>query len=166
MIAVSNTTPLRYLLVIGQQDLLKKLFDRVVIPSAVFEELTALHTPVIVRDAVSSSSEWIEIREATGMSSEPSLVLLHRGERQAILLAEAVHPDFLLLDDKAARAEALRRGLPLSGTLSVLERGDVLGYIHNFPETLKTLKASGFFLSPSLEKLLLSRHQIRRAKSR
>jgi len=165
MIAVSNTTPLRYLLAIGQQDLLRKLFDRILIPPAVFEELTAIHTPAIVRDAVSSSSEWIEIREAKTIPSAPHLVLLHRGERQAILLAEAVQPDFLLLDDKAARAQALLRGLPLSGTLGVLERGDALGYTHAFPETLKRLKTSGFFLSPSLEKLLLARHKIRRAKS-
>jgi hypothetical protein len=58
--------------------------------------------------AVSSSSEWIEIREAAGISSTPSLDLMHRGERQTTLLAEAFHPDFLLLDDKAAHAEATR----------------------------------------------------------
>jgi predicted nucleic acid-binding protein len=35
MIAVSNTTPLRYLTAIGQDDLLGKLFERVFVPTGV-----------------------------------------------------------------------------------------------------------------------------------
>jgi hypothetical protein len=40
MIAVSNTTPLRYLIAIGQDDLLAKLFKKVFVPTGVHEELT------------------------------------------------------------------------------------------------------------------------------
>jgi predicted nucleic acid-binding protein len=38
MIAVSNTTPLRYLIAIGQDDLLGKLFEKVFVPTGVHEE--------------------------------------------------------------------------------------------------------------------------------
>lgn len=40
MIVVSDTTPLISLLKIGRLDLLEKLFGNVLIPQAVYEELT------------------------------------------------------------------------------------------------------------------------------
>ena len=49
MIAVSNTTPLRYLIAIGQDDLLGKLFEKVFVPTGVHEELTDPRTPEAVR---------------------------------------------------------------------------------------------------------------------
>jgi predicted nucleic acid-binding protein len=161
MIAVSNTTPLRYLVVIRQQELLQKLFRKVLIPRAEFEELTDPHTPSVVRDVVSSCPEWITVEDVGKSPSLPKLDLLHRGEKEAIWLAEKVRPDFLLLDEQAGRKAALRRGLPVTGTLGVLEQGDVLGHIRDFPGVVRELIASGFFLSPDLEELLLSRHQKR-----
>ncbi len=162
MIAVSNTTPLRYLLVIRQQNLLQKLFEKVLIPGAVFEELTDPHTPSFVRAVVSSHPEWITVQDVAKLPSLPKLDMLHRGEKEAIRLAEKVRPDFLLLDEQAGRKEALRRGLPVTGTLGVLERGDELGHIRDFPAVVRELKASGFFLAPPLEELLLARHLRRR----
>jgi predicted nucleic acid-binding protein len=41
MTVVSNTTPLNYLILIGRADILGKLYGRVVIPEAIFDELTA-----------------------------------------------------------------------------------------------------------------------------
>jgi predicted nucleic acid-binding protein len=54
-------------------------------------------------------------------------VALHRGERQAILLAEALRADVLLIE--IGRTIAPSRNLPLSGTLGVLERADTLGCV-------------------------------------
>ena len=45
MKAVSNTTPLRYLIAIEQEHLLGKLFEKVFVPLAVHEELTDARTP-------------------------------------------------------------------------------------------------------------------------
>ena len=55
MIAVSNTTPLRYLIAIGQENLLAQLFTKVFVPAAVHEELTETRTPEIVRSRVCRS---------------------------------------------------------------------------------------------------------------
>jgi hypothetical protein len=68
MLAVSNTTPLRYLLVIRQQDLLQKLLEKVLIPGAVFEELTDPHTRSVVRAVVSSHPEWIAVQDVAQLS--------------------------------------------------------------------------------------------------
>ena len=37
---VSNTSPLRYLIAVGQADLIQKVFEEVLIPPAVLTELT------------------------------------------------------------------------------------------------------------------------------
>ncbi len=88
--------------------------------------------------------------------------MLHRGEREAILLAEDLRPDFVLIDDQTGRTVALQRKLPVSGTLGVLERADTLGLVHDFPGLLAKLKTSGFFISSSLEFEVLLRHRRRR----
>jgi predicted nucleic acid-binding protein len=92
-------------------------------------------------------------------------VTLHRGERQAILLAEVLRADVLLTDEQIGRTIALSRNLPLSGTLGVLERADTVGFVSDFQQVLQRLKASGFFLADALEQQLLERHRARRGRS-
>lgn len=161
MIAVSNTTPLRYLIAIGQENLLGQLFEKVFIPSAVLEELTEDGTPENVRRRVLSAPSWLKVRTPLERTDVIFPVTLHRGEREAILLAEELRPDVVLIDDQIGRAIALGRSLPLSGTLGVLELADARGLLRNFPEVLAQLKASGFFVTGQLLELLLNRHKRR-----
>src|SRR5215470_12575568 len=164
MKAVSNTTPLRYLIAIEQERLIGKLFDKVFVPVAVHDELTDAKTPETVRRRLASLPAWFEVRtvDETGMPTFP--VTLHRGERQAILLAEALRADVLLIDEQIGRTIALSRNIPLSGTLGVLERADLMSLLDDFPQVLKQLKASGFFMGDPLEHQLLQRHDARRIK--
>jgi len=62
MIIVSDTTPLHYLILIGEQDLLPSLFGRVIIPQAVVMELQRSETPETVRKWMSSPPAWLEVR--------------------------------------------------------------------------------------------------------
>jgi predicted nucleic acid-binding protein len=158
MIAVSNTTPLRYLIAIEQEHLLGRLFEKVIVPGAVHGELTDTRTPALVRRRVSSLPAWFEVRvvEETPQSTFPAT--LHQGEREAILLAEALQPDVLLIDEQIGRTIALSRNLPLSGTLGVLERADSVGLVTDFKQILKDLKSSGFFIAEALEQELSQRH--------
>ena len=64
MIVVSNTTPLNYLVLIGQQDLLARLFERVIIPQAVWLELQAEGTPEPVRAWLANQPAWLEVKQA------------------------------------------------------------------------------------------------------
>jgi len=76
----------------------------VFVPVAVHEELTDARTPEIVRRRVASLSSWFEVRtvDETRMPTFP--VTLHRGERQAILLAEELRADVLLIDEQIGRS--------------------------------------------------------------
>src|ERR1700682_137173 len=132
MIAVSNTTPLRYLIAINLEDLLGQLFEKVFVPAAVHEEITEARTPENVRRRVLALPAWFEVRSAREDRNVVFPVTLHRGEREAILLAERLAPDVLLIDDQVGRTIALSRELPISGTLGVLERADTLGLVSDF----------------------------------
>lgn len=164
MRAVSNTTPLRYLVAIEQEHLLGKLFEKVIVPTAVQEELTDAKTPETVRRWMVSLPGWFEIRRVSELGSAAFPVTLHRGEREAILLAEELRADVLLMDEQIGRTIALARNLPVSGTLGVLEGADTMGFVTDFPRTLQLLKSSGFFITPALEQLLLGRHRRRRGR--
>ena len=165
MKAVSNTTPLRYLIAIEQEHLLGKLFEKVFVPVAVHEKLTDARTPENVRRCVASLPTWFEVRTVNETGPVTFPVTLHRGERQAILLAEALHVDMLLIDEQIGRTIALGRNVPLSGTLGVLERADTMGFVSDFPKVVRRLKASGFFITEALEQQLLKRHRMRRSRS-
>jgi len=60
MKAVSNTTPLRYLIAIEQEHLLGQLFEKVFVPVAVREELTDAKTPETVRRRVLALPAWFD----------------------------------------------------------------------------------------------------------
>jgi predicted nucleic acid-binding protein len=161
MNAVSNTTPLRYLIAIRQENLLRQLFEKVFVPTAVYEELTDPKTPEDVRRKVASLPAWLEVRAVRETGTAMFPVTLHRGEREAILLAEALRTDVLLIDEQIGRTIAQSRNIPLSGTLGVLERADSMGLVSDFPQLLKQLNASGFFIAEALELQLLRRHNAR-----
>jgi predicted nucleic acid-binding protein len=116
-----------------------------------------------VRHRVSSLPAWLEVRTVQEIQTSTFPVTLHRGEREAILLTEALRADVLLIDEQIGRTIALSRNLPLSGTLGVLERADRMGFVSDFPRLLQQLKASGFFITEALVQQLLERHRTRRA---
>lgn len=73
------------------------------------------------------------------------------GEREAILLAEEILADALLIDDLAGREAAQDRGLFVIGTVGVLKRATEKRMI-DFVAELQKLKSVGFRLSAELEK--------------
>jgi predicted nucleic acid-binding protein len=151
MVIVSNTTPLRYLIAGRQEHLLEELFTKICIPGAVFDELTHQRSPESVRSFISSMPRWLEVCPVNDPGEHSVPHLLHRGERQAIALAETLPADLLLIDEKYGRRAASGRKFKISGTLGVLETADSLGLIDKFPNVLEELKASGFYIKPPLE---------------
>jgi hypothetical protein len=90
MRAVSNTTPLWYLIAIELEHLLGQLFEKVLVPVAVHEKLTDSRTPETVRGRVLSMPAWFEVRTVQETETATFPVTLHRGERQAILVASTM----------------------------------------------------------------------------
>lgn len=53
MIVVADTTPLNYLILIGEVDILMRLYGRVPVPESVRSELLHARTPTLVRSGLS-----------------------------------------------------------------------------------------------------------------
>ena len=120
MIVVADSGPLHYLGLLGETDLLRKLYGGIWIPPAVVAELSAAGTPVVVTEWIANPPKWVHF-EAVIKRDDPIFQgTLDRGESEAIALASAIHANLTLLDDLAARREAQRRSLRVTGTLGIL----------------------------------------------
>ncbi|MGI8641898.1 MAG: DUF3368 domain-containing protein [Pyrinomonadaceae bacterium] len=155
MIVVSDATPINYLILVGKIFVLPELLGKVIIPSAVFRELQADKTPKTVKEFIENLPGWLEVRQAQFLF-DIDLDDLDAGEREAIVLAEELRADVLLIDERSGREAALKRNLPVVGTLGILERAAEKGLL-DFAETLQKLKANGFFITLALEKDFLER---------
>lgn len=87
---------------------------------------------------------------------DTSLAALDPGERTVLHLSEQLHSDVVLLDESAARAIAVQRGLRISGTLGVLCEAAQAGLL-NLSVALDLLRKTNFRASPSLWKSLYTR---------
>src|SRR5215831_8598782 len=107
MIVIADTTPLNYLVLIDQAQLLRRLYGRVLIPQAVYDDLQQERTPAAVRKWVANHPAWLEVKQVSILLGS-GLEEFDRGEREAIALALELQADLLILDDKDARLEASR----------------------------------------------------------
>jgi len=154
VIAVSDTSPFNYLILLEEIDLLPRLFKEVWIPAAVATELAHPGSPVEVRSWLEVVPPWFRIAEELDPSAVRSTPPLHRGEREVIALALARNPDFVLLDDRAARNAALDLGLPVMGTLAILKAGARRGEL-DLPSALARLARTNFRASDDLLRQVL-----------
>jgi predicted nucleic acid-binding protein len=76
--------------------LLEQLFEKVLLPVALYEELTDPRTPEAVRRSVLSHPAWLEVKPVTENQRAVFQISLHRGKREAILLMEALRADVTL----------------------------------------------------------------------
>ena len=159
MIAVLNTTPLNYLLQIGHADLLPQLYGRVLVPGAVQQELTHPRAPELVRAWATAPSAWLEV-VSVAVLPDPALAALHLGEREALALAQEVGADLLVIDERAARQEAQRRGLKVTGTLGVLDTAAARGFL-DLRSALERLQQTSFHISAALLQSFLERNTLR-----
>jgi predicted nucleic acid-binding protein len=129
MIAVVDTGPINYLVVIGEIELLPLLYQRIFLPSSVRQELVRPGAPEVVRAWIASASAWLEVR-TTSRSPDEHLALLDAGERNVILVAEELEDVQVVIDEFRARQEAQRRQLSVTGTVRVLAAASKKGLVN------------------------------------
>jgi predicted nucleic acid-binding protein len=142
MIVIADTTPLNYLVLIDRVEILPRLYGRVLIPLAVWEEFQRPETPAAVQAWVAQPPAWLEVRPVE-RSPDPAVQSLGAGEREAIELAEELHADRLIIDDRAARRVAMQRNLIVIGTLGVLVEAAERGLI-DFSSAIARLQQTSF----------------------
>jgi predicted nucleic acid-binding protein len=154
---VSDTSPLNYLILIEQINLLPQLYSRVLIPGSVHEELNAPETPDLVRTWRARLPDWFEVSSDV-VGADPDLSHLHAGERDAISLALHVKADAVIIDERRGREEAEKRGLRVIGTLGVLAAAHERGLV-DLTAAIDLLRQTTFHVSPKLLASILSKYQ-------
>lgn len=162
MRVIADTTPLRYLVLIDHQFILPRLYERILIPHSVQQELQHPHTPLAVRRWMTAPPEWVEVRQPQ-QTSEAELLRLEAGERDAIVLAQGLHADLVLMDDWPGRQAAEARSLHVIGTLRVMEYAAEQGLI-DLPIVLPQLQNANFYMSADLIQELLARDSARKSE--
>lgn len=151
MIVVSDTSPIINLAIIGQLDLLRQLYQRVIIPRAVYQEI-AIEGAGQPGAAEIQAVEWIEIRFITKQELLTELQIdLDKGEAEAIALAIELKADLLLIDEHRGRTIASERGIGVIGLLGVLIAAKRNRYIPSIKPMLDDLRnLANFWISDAL----------------
>lgn len=153
MTAVADTSPLLALARLDLLHVLPRLFERTLIPPAVFSEAAERRPDAPGADAVrrAVADGLLHLAEPGGTTSQLSLPdWLGPGESEAILLALEVRADWLVLDDRGARRYASDLGPAVIGTVRVLEVAPDAGLIPRLLPLVEQLRASGFRIGDDL----------------
>ena len=148
---ISNTTPLIGLADIGCLDVLQTLYEEIMIPDAVLEEVKSEPARTLVRN-----SEFIHVFSvADSWSRKMFSSRLHAGEVEVMLLAEEKQADLLIMDDNAAKKTAKFLGFKVTGTLGVLLKAKQEGHVKEVKQLVEKLQDNGFFVSPKVKQYVL-----------
>ena len=158
MKAISNAGPLIALAKLGQLGLLLKLFDQIVIPREVYNEVVTRGLLIGAPDAESVDylvrQGQILVLDVTLPSPPPKWAQpIDIGEAQVVSLALDRRPDWVLIDNAHARKAARELGLALKGTIGLLLEALKLRHLSlkEFELLIHNIKASpGLWISESL----------------
>ncbi len=161
MIVVSDATPVISLLKINQLNLLQGLFGEVLIPQAVYDELTL--NPKFEKEAVQVKECGFITKVEVGQESSVSLFQrttgLDRGESEAIVYTDNKGAGLILMDEAKGRKVAKHMGLNVMGTLGVLLAAFEQGLLDKKEifSSLDILRNNGRHISESLYAQLIER---------
>lgn len=132
MIVISDTTPVISLLKSGRLELLQRLYGKVLVPRAVYRELT--ENPTYQKEAdIVKKADFLaveEVRNVKSVNRLRSVSGLDAGESEALVLYEEQKAAFLLMDERKGRKVAKQLHVKHIGTAGVLmlayDRGLIL----------------------------------------
>jgi predicted nucleic acid-binding protein len=139
LIVVSDTSPILNLARIGRLELLPSLYGQVLIPVAVFDELTNSRRDL--PPAINLASlPWLKVAAAKDQDRVRALrEKLDPGEAEAIVLAVDSGADLLLVDERRARRIATAAGIAVTGLLGVVAEAKRAGLIDQAKPVLDEL---------------------------
>lgn len=150
MIIVSDTTALSNLIQINKLQLLQHLYSEVIIPTSVYDELYVLVDLEIITKEI-LDQDWVIIRSVKNTEQVNDLLkVLDIGESEAIILAQELKADYLLIDEKEGRLVATKKRMKIIGTLGILLKAKQKNLIESVVEEMDKLRQIGFWINDSL----------------
>jgi hypothetical protein len=154
-ILVSNTGPIIALSAIDQLEILKRLFDEVILPETVHTEIVEGGKNFAGLQCYRKAT-WIKV-QSVETSIEPLLgSLLDRGEASVIQLAREKDADFVLIDERKARkiARNIYR-IQVVGSARILVEAKHRGLISNVRTALEGMRNAGYWIHDDIVKAAL-----------
>jgi predicted nucleic acid-binding protein len=144
VITVSNTTPIISLSSIGKIEILKDLFQEIIIPQAVYNEIKAKHGYGYKQVDLS----FITVQTIQNIEREKFLLeQLDTGEVQAIVLAKEINADNTIIDENTGYIIAKESGLNVIRTLSILLKAKEVGIVTKVKPLLDEMISKGRWYS-------------------
>jgi predicted nucleic acid-binding protein len=152
--AISNTSPLQYLYRAGAIHWLPQLFEEIITPEAVKEELEeGLKRGYDVPEI--ANYDWLQLVNPKYTPSQWLSLDLGAGELAAMSLALEKPSYVLLLDDMLARRTAQAAGLTVWGTLRVILEAKSQGFTDKVEPTITILQQNGMWISTKVRHRIL-----------
>ncbi len=152
MIVISDTSPINYLVLIGEIDLLTKLYGEVIVPPIVFNELTADGSPIEVKNWLKNKPAWLFVK-TTEFEPSKKIFGLDAGESEAIQLAKELKADLLIIDEKQGRKVAKEQGIKIVGVIGILASA-IKQNIINADEIIQKLEKTSFRFAETFKTFL------------
>lgn len=134
---------------IGQLDLLPQLNSQIVIPPAVWHEVTISSSDAPGAHEV-RQLPWLMVQTPDARLVEPLTILIDRGEAEVIAVAQTLPDSIVVLDDARARRVAERLNIARIGTIGLLRRAKRMGLIGLLRPHIETLQANGIYIRQAL----------------
>lgn len=145
MIVVSDTSSISALILIGRLEILNTVFGEIIIPPIVFHEIMRLEE-FSINLSIFEKAGWIQIQKPVGQKSVQNLMeILDPGESEAIVLAQELNADFLLIDERLGSQMATDLGIPTVGLLGTLLLAKKQQPLFELKPILKELKEKARF---------------------
>lgn len=157
MIVVSNTSPIINLAIIGQLELLHRIYETIIVPQAVYYEV-AIKGRKQAGAAEIQNYSWFERYQVQDRALVGRLEQhLDAGESEAIALSLELKADLLLLDERRGRKIATQLGINVTGLLGILLVAKHWGYVNAIKPLLHDLSnIAGFWIDGELYRFVLA----------
>ena len=156
MIVVSDTSCISNFLFINELDLLQKIYSKIFIPLAVYNEILALEKSGKDLNYL-KSREWILVeKDFTRNISLLPPKNIDAGEAEAIDLAIYLKADRLLIDERKGSIFAKELGITTIGLLGILKIAKENHFISSVKKLLDQLIDNNFWLSNELYNIVLN----------
>jgi predicted nucleic acid-binding protein len=154
---VTNTTPLIALTAAtGGLEVLRFLYDHVVVPLEVAEEVRVGGPAAFGVEIFNSATQWLEV-QAQPVVLQPFLHnSLDKGEAAVIQTAINLQLPMVCIDESAGRRIARLCNLRLTGSVGILLKAKALGFDLDIPQALERMRRHGIWLSDRVVQFALA----------
>ena len=154
LIIIADSGPLIALSIIDKLDLLQKMYDQVLLPPAVWDEVTVKGKGLPGADIV-GQAKFLEVRVPEKIALKPLSIILGSGEAEALALAQTTLNCCVLLDDAQARRMAESLDICRIGTLGILRKAKIKRLVPQIKPYILKLQNNGIYIQQNLINVIL-----------